>query len=62
MSIDPTQCPLCQANNRCAVQQGKGIEQCWCVLQPFPSKSILEEEKLSLEASASRACLCQSCI
>ncbi|MCL2918549.1 cysteine-rich CWC family protein [Shewanella litorisediminis] len=48
---NPNQCPLCQNNNDCAVQNGKSIDTCWCLGAPFPKQ--LPEVMSS--------CLCQRC-
>lgn len=38
----PKICPLCQGENRCAVIQGKSIDNCWCAAQPFPPLAELK--------------------
>ncbi|GIU03633.1 hypothetical protein TUM4261_01670 [Shewanella sp. c952] len=62
MTIDATSCPLCQSKNRCAVQQGESIEQCWCLSQQFPAKTVLDSEKLANSVLDAKSCLCQTCI
>ena len=62
MTIDATSCPLCQSKNRCAVQQGGSIEQCWCNTQDFPEKTVIDDVKLANLLFESQSCLCQSCI
>jgi hypothetical protein len=54
-AIDPQRCPLCGADNHCAVARGKGT--CWCFTSPI-SDDVLE--KIPAEARE-RACVCQTC-
>ena len=62
MTLDATICPLCQSQNRCAVQQGETIELCWCSTQAFPAKAVIDDAKLANKLLDSRSCLCQACI
>ncbi len=60
-AIDPTRCPLCGRDNRCAmeVERDTGVKQppCWCTQVDF-SRELLE----TLPPNArGRACLCRDC-
>jgi hypothetical protein len=62
-------CPLCQGANQCAVILGKGIEDCWCAQQSFPSLAALKAQASGLQQGAfsrilpsSDACICQACL
>jgi len=63
MSIDPSQCPLCQVDNQCRnVQLKRGLitssaPPCWCQDKQFPVDLI---EKLPVAAKG-KACICQVC-
>ena len=51
-----TTCPLCGANNQCAIAAGKPAETCWC----FNRK--LDEEALTKAAAITDAqCVCPAC-
>lgn len=54
---DPAICPLCGADNRCAVERGGSIETCWCARTPI-SAQILEAMPAHLR---NRACICAQC-
>jgi len=62
-------CPLCQGANQCAVIVGKGIEDCWCAQQVFPTLVALQAQASdSLQGAISPilpsadACICQTCL
>lgn len=54
-TVDPSQCPLCQASNLCAVDAN---EPCWCV------NSVIKPELLAQvpQALIDKSCICQQCI
>jgi hypothetical protein len=54
---DPTICPLCGADNRCAVERGDSIETCWCTSTPIGTQT-LEAIPAGLR---NRACICAQC-
>lgn len=58
--IDPTRCPLCGADNHCAVTLGKDPSSCWCH-QPEVHISSDLLAKLPL-AARGKACICQQCV
>jgi hypothetical protein len=53
--IDPRRCPICGADNHCAVARGRGA--CWCFTRPIPDAVLA---KIPPEAR-DRACVCQAC-
>jgi len=59
---DPTRCPLCGGDNRCAmeVERATGVAQgpCWCSTQTF-SPGLLA--RLPAEAQG-KACICGHCL
>ena len=62
-------CPLCKGANQCAVIVGKGIEDCWCAQQVFPTLAALQAQASdSLQGAISPilpsadACICQTCL
>ncbi|WP_310567407.1 cysteine-rich CWC family protein [Hydrogenophaga sp.] len=59
---DPTRCPLCGGDNRCAmeVERASGQPQppCWCSTARFPSDLL---DRLPAEA-AGKACICAACL
>jgi hypothetical protein len=56
-SPDASVCPLCGADNRCAVERGDSIETCWCASTPI-STQALEAIPAALR---NRACICAQC-
>ncbi|WP_374411062.1 cysteine-rich CWC family protein [Hydrogenophaga sp.] len=59
---DPSRCPLCGGDNRCAmeVERETGVPQgpCWCVNASFP-KDLLA--RLPPDAEG-KACICAACV
>lgn len=59
--IDPTRCPLCGQDNRCAMELERETGQkqgpCWCVGARF-SAELLQAVPA---ASAGLACICARC-
>lgn len=62
-------CPLCKGANQCVVIVGKGIEDCWCAQQVFPTLAALQAQASdSLQGAISPilpsadACICQTCL
>ena len=61
-AADPTRCPLCGRDNRCAMEREKASGQpqppCWCVDMAFPPDLL---QRLPPEA-AGVACVCADCV
>lgn len=59
--IDPTRCPLCGQDNRCAmeIERETGQKQgpCWCVGATFSAELL---QSVSAE-STGKACICARC-
>lgn len=60
--LDPSRCPLCDGDNRCAMEiektTGQAQPPCWCVGLP-----VSAERLASLPAAMQgRACLCGTCL
>lgn len=60
--IDPTRCPLCGGDNRCAmeIERDTGVPQgpCWCV-----GASITPDLMARLPREAEgKACICAACV
>lgn len=53
--IDPQRCPICGAENDCAVARGQGA--CWCFTAAIPDDVL---EKIPIEAR-NLACVCKAC-
>lgn len=60
--IDPSCCPLCGRDNRCAMEQERstGLPQgpCWCVTETFDPGLL---DRLP-EAARGQACICDACL
>ena len=55
--FDPKHCPLCGADNRCAIERGASIDTCWCA-----STAIATHIVDAIPAAArDRACVCPLC-
>jgi len=54
---DPSICPLCGADNRCAVTRGKTIESCWCASADI-SRDVIDAIPAALR---NKACICPRC-
>ncbi|PKO65638.1 MAG: hypothetical protein CVU22_19070 [Betaproteobacteria bacterium HGW-Betaproteobacteria-16] len=61
-AFDPTRCPLCGGDNRCAmeIEHATGMPQppCWCVAATFSPELMA---RLPAE-SAGKACICPNCV
>ncbi len=61
-SLDPTRCPLCGGDNRCAMEVERATGQpqpaCWCTTAHFPPDLLA---RLPAEA-AGKACICGACL
>ncbi len=59
--IDPTRCPLCGQDNRCAmeIERETGLKQgpCWCLGATF-SAELLQRVPTAV---AGKACICARC-
>jgi len=53
--INESQCPLCQSNNFCGVDDEAG---CWCTKEKVP-QALIEQVPPHLTR---KACICQKCI
>lgn len=62
LSIDPTRCPLCGDDNRCAMEVEKATGEpqppCWCVTATFTPDLLA---RLPAEAQG-QACICARCL
>lgn len=62
LPTDPTRCPLCGGDNRCAmeVERETGLTQppCWCTTQRFSAELLA---RLPAEAQG-KACICGRCL
>lgn len=62
LPLDPTRCPLCGSDNRCAMEiereTGEAQPPCWCVSANFP-RGLLERLP---EVARGQACLCAACV
>lgn len=60
--LDPTRCPLCGEDNRCAMERQKATGQaqppCWCVSQTFSAELLA---RLPTDAQG-KACICGDCL
>jgi hypothetical protein len=56
-SIDPARCPVCGADNRCAMAADPDASRCWCF------DVAISAESLSLIPAEARgvACVCARC-
>ncbi|MBT9550537.1 MAG: cysteine-rich CWC family protein [Hydrogenophaga sp.] len=61
-TTDPTRCPLCGGDNRCAMEVEKATGEpqppCWCVTETF-SPDLLARLP---EAAQGQACICARCL
>jgi hypothetical protein len=59
---DPSRCPLCGGDNRCAMELQKATGQaqppCWCVSQTFSAELLA---RLPAQAQGV-ACICSACL
>jgi hypothetical protein len=62
LPTDPTLCPLCGGDNRCAmeIQRATGVKQapCWCTSLTFSAELL---DRLP-EAARGQACICGNCL
>jgi hypothetical protein len=60
--LDPTRCPLCGSDNRCAMElekaTGEAQPPCWCVSTTFPTGLL---DRLP-EQARDQACICAACV
>ncbi|GBF75135.1 hypothetical protein PA598K_03520 [Paenibacillus sp. 598K] len=56
--VDPSRCPLCGGDNRCAILQGAEIDSCWCRAAAIP-RGLLERVPAE---RAGQACICAACV
>ncbi len=63
MAVEATRCPLCGADNRCAVQAARdvpeaaAIQDCWCMVTDI-APGVLDRIPA---AQRGRACICAQC-
>lgn len=59
---DPSRCPLCGGDNRCAMELEKANGQpqppCWCVTETFSAELLAQ---LPPQAQG-QACICAACL
>ncbi|MDM7951282.1 cysteine-rich CWC family protein [Hydrogenophaga sp.] len=59
---DPSRCPLCGGDNRCAMEIERATGQpqpaCWCMSQTFPPALL---DRLPPQAQG-LACICARCV
>lgn len=62
ITTDPTRCPLCGGDNRCAMEveklTGEPQPPCWCVTASFTPELLA---RLPAEAQG-QACICARCL
>ncbi|MDM0044871.1 cysteine-rich CWC family protein [Variovorax dokdonensis] len=62
--VDPTRCPLCGGDNRCAVEveraTGQAQPPCWCMSTPIDAALIEQVARQAPQASG-KACICARC-
>ncbi len=58
-TADPREkiCPLCGADNKCAMAAGRPAETCWCQGVSFDRDALARVP----EASKDKHCLCEAC-
>jgi hypothetical protein len=60
-TIDPTQCPICQSPNACAMEKaratGAAPERCWCMDAVFTPEVVA----LLPAQDQGKACICANC-
>lgn len=66
-AIDTTRCPLCGADNRCAVEleraTGQAQPPCWCMDKPPMDAAAAQALQQRLPDSArGLACVCAACM
>ena len=61
-TVDPTRCPLCGGDNRCAMEieraTGQAQPPCWCLSVPFAPELLA---RLPAQAEG-LACICARCV
>ena len=60
--VDPTRCPLCGGDNRCAMEieraTGQARPPCWCTTTTFPPDLL---QRLP-QSARGQACICAACV
>lgn len=60
--VDPTRCPLCGADNRCAMEleraTGQAQPPCWCTTTTFAPDLLARLP----DAARDQACICAACV
>jgi len=51
-------CPLCDADNDCAVAAGNTLGACWCMDEQFEESLLIQP---TVSASSER-CICRACL
>ena len=66
LTLDPTRCPLCGSDNRCAleIERATGAPQppCWCMGKPLDAAAALALRERIPEAARGLACVCAACM
>jgi len=57
VSVDPSRCPLCGADNACVMQSASPDSKCWCQAVEF-SEELLARVP---EAARRKVCICAKC-
>ena len=54
---EATRCPLCNAENHCAISAGESLQSCWC------QTAVVAPEALASLPEAERGvrCICPAC-
>lgn len=65
-AIDATRCPLCGADNRCAIEMERatGAPQpaCWCMGAPLDASASRNLVQRIPESARGLACVCAACM
>ena len=60
--VDPTRCPLCGGDNRCAMEIERATGQtqppCWCTTASFPPDLL----RRLPDSARGQACICPACV
>jgi hypothetical protein len=55
--MDPARCPLCGAENRCAMAADPAAEDCWCFTAQVSAEALARVP----EEARGAVCLCARC-
>lgn len=54
---DPTRCPICGGDNRCAMAADPGAADCWCFAAPVSPEAL----RAVPEEARGLVCICARC-